>query len=154
MPKQFWLMKTEPDECSIDDFAKNPTQPIRWDGVRNFQARNFIRDMDLGDHVLIYHSSCKHIGIAGIVTVAKSAYPDPSQFDPRSPYYDAKSSDDNPRWSAVDLVFTTKFPRILSLDELKQLPALDKNPLVKKGNRLSVIPFTETEWNAILEESK
>lgn len=150
MPKQFWLMKTEPDECSIDDFAKDPNKPIRWDGVRNYQARNFIRDMGLGDQVLIYHSSCKNIGIAGIVTVAKGAYPDPSQFDRHSPYFDSKSTHDNPRWSAVDLVFHCKFSSVLSLHAIKNIDAMHNSPLVKKGNRLSVQPLSQSEWDALL----
>lgn len=149
----YWLMKTEPDECSIDDFAANPAGTIRWDGVRNYQSRNFIRDMDLGDQVFIYHSSCKKIGIAGVVEVAASAYPDPSQFDLSSPYFDAKSTPTNPRWDAVDLRFVTKFKTILSLDKLKTLTDLSANPLVRKGNRLSVIPFTEREWQAVMHTS-
>ncbi|MCH8501155.1 MAG: EVE domain-containing protein [Aliidiomarina sp.] len=149
----YWLMKTEPDECSIDDFAADPASTIRWDGVRNYQARNFIRDMVVGDEVFIYHSSCKQIGIAGVVKVAASAYPDPSQFDPSSPYWDAKSTPRNPRWDAVDLRFVTKFKTVLSLEQLKKLPDLIDNPLVRKGNRLSVIPFSESEWQAVLKTS-
>ncbi|WP_194756402.1 EVE domain-containing protein [Aliidiomarina indica] len=150
MARQYWLMKTEPDECSIDDFAHDPTKAIPWDGVRNYQARNFMREMQHGDQVFIYHSSCKDIGIAGMVEVVKTAYADPSQFDPNSDYVDNKSSKSNPRWSAVDLIFYRKFPRVLSLQAIKGIDAMQENPLIKKGNRLSVIPFTENEWNAIL----
>ncbi|RTE86620.1 MULTISPECIES: EVE domain-containing protein [Gammaproteobacteria] len=134
----YWLMKTEPDECSIDDFARQAESPICWDGVRNYQARNFMREMKVGDSVFIYHSSCKAIGIAGTVEVVKEAYPDPTQENIESN-----------RWSAVDLIFKAKFKRVITLNELKSIPALAKNPLVQKGNRLSVIPFSQTEWNAV-----
>lgn len=149
---QYWLMKTEPDECSIDDFAAQPNQVIPWDGVRNYQARNFMRDMAIGDEVFIYHSSCAKIGIVGIVRVARAAYTDPAQFDETSDYFDARSNKEQPRWDAVDLQFVRKFPRIISLDELKDLPELAENPLVKKGNRLSVIPFKKAERDAVLEK--
>ncbi|MBR9907270.1 MAG: EVE domain-containing protein [Gammaproteobacteria bacterium] len=147
---QYWLMKTEPDECSIDDFATKPDQVIRWDGVRNYQARNFMRDMAIGDEVFIYHSSCAKIGIAGIVRVTRTAYPDPTQFEPESAYFDKRSKPDNPRWDAVDLQFVRKFARILTLDELKNVAELADNPLVQKGNRLSVIPFSTVERDSVL----
>lgn len=147
---QYWLMKTEPDECSIDDFAAKPSEVIHWDGVRNYQARNFMRDMQIGDEVFIYHSSCAQIGVAGIVRVTRAAYPDPAQFDHDSDYYDARSQPANPRWDAVDLQFVRKFPQVISLDTLKKLPELADNPLVKKGNRLSVIPFSKTERDGVL----
>jgi predicted RNA-binding protein with PUA-like domain len=143
-------MKTEPDECSIDDFATKPDQVIRWDGVRNYQARNFMRDMAIGDEVFIYHSSCAKIGIAGIVRVTRTAYPDPTQFEPESAYFDKRSKPDNPRWDAVDLQFVRKFARILTLDELKNVAELADNPLVQKGNRLSVIPFSTVERDSVL----
>lgn len=146
-----WLAKTEPDECSIDDFAADPGKAIVWEGVRNYQARNFLRDMAVGDEVFIYHSSCKHIGIAGIVNVVRAAYPDPSQFDPASPYFDAKSPAHAPRWQAVDMVFVGKLSRLLSLEELKSLPGLDDLALVKKGSRLSVMPVSQAEWDTILK---
>lgn len=145
----YWLMKTEPDECSIDDFAGKPTTALAWDGVRNYQARNFLRAMALGDQVFLYHSSCAEIGIAGIVEVVKTAYPDPAQFNPESAYFDPKSSADNPRWDAVDVRFVAKFERLLSLAELRDLNALAEQPLLRKGNRLSVIPFTTSEWLAV-----
>jgi predicted RNA-binding protein with PUA-like domain len=145
-----WLAKTEPDECSIDDFADHPDKPVVWEGVRNYQARNFLKDMAVGDEVFIYHSSCKHIGIAGIVKVVRAAYPDPAQFNKKSPYFDAKSPADNPRWQAVDMVFVRKLPRLIPLDELKGLPELEDFALVKKGSRLSVMPVSDKEWKAIV----
>ncbi len=147
MPK--WLVKTEPDECSIDDFARQPKTPIVWEGVRNYQARNFLRQMQSGDKVFIYHSSCKLIGIAGIARVAREAYPDPAQFDSRSPYFDAKSPKDNPRWDAVDLLYVEKIVRLLPLDELKPMAELASLPLIKQGNRLSVMPVSDEEWLVI-----
>jgi predicted RNA-binding protein with PUA-like domain len=147
----YWLMKTEPNECSIDDFADDPTKALRWDGVRNYQARNFMRDMTLGDQVFLYHSSCAKIGIAGIVEVVKTAYPDPTQFDPKSAYFDAKSSPQKSRWDAVDVRFYSQFKQILSLPALRNISALSEQPLLRKGNRLSVIPFTTAEWQAVTD---
>jgi len=146
----YWLMKTEPDECSIDDFARAPTKALRWDGVRNYQARNFMRDMALGDQVFLYHSSCAEIGIAGIVEVVKTAYPDPTQFDPESAYFDAKASPEKPRWDAVDVRFHSQFKQLLSLPALRDIKALSEQSLLRKGNRLSVIPFTTAEWQAVM----
>ncbi|MGB4248370.1 MAG: EVE domain-containing protein [Pseudohongiellaceae bacterium] len=146
-----WLAKTEPEECSIDDFASHPNKPVVWEGVRNYQARNFLRQMREGDKVFIYHSSCKLIGIAGIARVSRTAYPDPAQFNQKSPYFDAKSPRDNPRWDAVEMLFVEKFPRLLSLDEVKAIPGLEALPLVKQGNRLSVMPVSDAEWKAILK---
>lgn len=145
-----WLVKTEPAECGIDDFANAPQTPIRWDGVRNYQARNFLKAMAEGDEVFVYHSSCKDIGIAGVVRVVRSAYTDPTQFDPESPYFDAKSTPDKPRWQSVDLVFARKLPRLISLDRLKALAGLENLPLVQRGSRLSVMPVGEAEWQIIL----
>ena len=148
---QYWLFKTEPEECSIDDFEKAPDKAIVWEGVRNYQARNFLRDqVKSGDLVFIYHSSCKLIGIAGIAKVVREAYPDPSQFDSNSAYFDAKSAADKPRWVAVDLVFVEKLPALLPLDKLKSSTKLNELPLVQKGSRLSVMPVTETQWQVIL----
>ncbi|WP_411358091.1 EVE domain-containing protein [Pseudidiomarina salilacus] len=146
----YWLMKTEPDECSIDDIANAGAQGVLWDGVRNYQARNFMREMALGDQVLIYHSSCKTIGIAGVAEVFAAAFPDPMQFDSKSPYFDAKASRDKPRWDAVRLRFVAKFSNVISLDVIKKVRALADNPLVKKGNRLSVIPFSAEEFTAVM----
>lgn len=145
-----WLMKTEPDELGIDDFAHEPTRDFMWDGVRNYQARNFMRDMQVGDQVVLYHSSCKRIGAAGIVQVSRAAYPDPEQFNPESAYYDPKSPADNPRWDAVDLRFVEQFSRVIPLAELKSLSALVDCALVRKGNRLSVMPLSANEYKAIL----
>ena len=147
-----WLVKTEPAECGIDDFARAPQTPIRWDGVRNYQARNFLAAMAEGDEVFVYHSSCKDIGIAGVVRVARTAYVDPTQFDPQSPYYDAKCTPDKPRWQAVDMVLVHKLPRLIPLDRLKALPGLENLPLVQRGSRLSVMPVGEAEWRIILAE--
>ena len=145
-----WLVKTEPSECGIDDFARQPEGVIPWDGVRNYQARNFLAKMREGDLVFIYHSSCKRIGIAGIVRVVKSAYPDPSQFNPESPYYDPKCTAENPRWQAVDLQFERKLPALISLDTLKAMPELSELALVRRGSRLSVMPVSDAEWQQIL----
>ncbi|MEP3561457.1 MAG: EVE domain-containing protein [Marinobacter sp.] len=144
-----WLVKTEPSECSINDFAKKPDTCIPWDGVRNYQARNFLRQMAEGDQVLIYHSSCKNIGIAGVVRVTRSAYADPTQFDAESPYYDPKSTQEQPRWQAVNMQFEEKLPQLISLDRLKNTEGLEELPLVRKGNRLSVMPVSEGEWQII-----
>jgi len=147
-----WLVKTEPSECSIDDFARDPGTAIPWDGVRNYQARNFLKEMAEGDEVFIYHSSCKHIGIAGIVRVTRSAYPDPKQFDASSPYHDPKSTPDTPRWQAVDMQFEEKLPTLISLDQLKSLKGLEELPLVRKGSRLSVMPVSDDQWRLILAQ--
>ncbi|MFC5079031.1 EVE domain protein [Vibrio thalassae] len=145
----YWLFKTEPDEFSIDTLRVKGT--ACWDGIRNYQARNMIRDeMKVGDSVLIYHSSCKQIGVAGMATIIKEAYVDHFQFDIESDYYDAKSDPDNPRWLMVDIEFVEKFKRVLPLSVLKTMPELVEMPLVKRGNRLSVMPVTESEWQAIL----
>ena len=146
----YWLVKTEPAECGIEDFARAPDTPVRWDGVRNFQARNFLMQMSVDDLVLIYHSSCRHIGIAGIARVSASAYVDPSQFDPNSPYFDARSSHDKPRWQAVDLIFERQLPRLLPLDEIKALAGLEGLALVQRGSRLSVMPVSTEQWRILL----
>ncbi|RVT44391.1 EVE domain-containing protein [Rheinheimera sediminis] len=151
----YWLFKTEPEECSIDDFAKTPDKAIVWEGVRNYQARNFLRDqVQSGDLVFIYHSSCKDIGIAGVAKVVQNSYPDPSQFNSLSPYFDAKSSGTKAAWVAVDLQFVEKFPQLLSLDKLKESTKLEQLALVKKGNRLSVMPVSPAEWQTILIMAK
>jgi len=149
----YWLVKTEPSECGIEDFARSPDTPIRWDGVRNFQARNFLMQMAVGDLVLIYHSSCRHIGIAGIARVSASAYADPSQFDPNSPYFDARSNNEKPRWQAVDLIFERQFPRLLPLDEIKALAGLEGLALVQRGSRLSVMPVSAEQWRILLDQA-
>lgn len=146
-PMAHWLYKTEPDVFGIDDLKRQGT--ATWEGVRNYQARNFLRQARLGDIVLIYHSSCKQVGIAGLAEVVREAYPDPTQFDPGSDYFDPASKPDNPRWSLVEVRFVRKLPRIISLDALRAMPALAGMALVKKGSRLSVMPVSEEEWQAI-----
>lgn len=147
-----WLFKTEPTECSIDDFANAPDTPIVWEGVRNYQARNMLRDdVKKNDLVLIYHSSCKLIGVAGIARIVREAYADPSQFNPLSTYYDKKSSPDKPRWVAVDLVFERKLPEIILLDKIKSSAKLRELPVVQKGSRLSVMPVNEAQWRTLLQ---
>ncbi|GAP66154.1 hypothetical protein MBSD_n1456 [Mizugakiibacter sediminis] len=144
-----WLMKSEPDTFSIDDLARKRREA--WDGVRNYQARNYMRDaMKTGDPVFFYHSSCAAPGIAGIAAVASAAYPDPTQFDPRSPYFDPGSSRDDPRWMLVDVKFVRKLKRIITLDELKTHRALAAMPLLQRGTRLSVQPVTKAQWDFIL----
>lgn len=147
---KYWLVKTEPDECSIDTIADAGSEGIAWDGVRNYQARNFLREMAKGDQVFIYHSSCAKVGIVGLAEVTEEAFVDPLQFEPESAYYDPKSMPENPRWSAVRLQFVRKFKQPLALKELKAIPAMAENPLVQKGDRLSVVPFQASEYQAVL----
>ena len=145
----YWLMKSEPDAFSIDDLKRKKREP--WDGVRNYQARNFMRDdMRPGDRVFFYHSNCNPPGIVGIAQVATDAYPDPSQFDPNSKYFDPGSSRDKPRWMLVDVKFVKKLKRTISLEELKADQALVEMPLLRKGNRLSVMPIDAADWKYIL----
>lgn len=145
----FWLMKSEPDECSIDDLARAPGQCVPWIGVRNYQARNFMRDsMRVGDGVLFYHSSCPAPGIAGLAEVASGAHADPSQFDPASPYHDAKSRPDAPRWQCVDVRLVKK-TRLLPLPEMRALPQLATMQVLQRGSRLSITPVTPAEWAAV-----
>ena len=145
---QRWLMKTEPDTFSIDDLRARKVEP--WNGVRNYQARNFIRTMQRGDEVMIYHSSCAIPGVVGLAKVASAAYPDPGQFDPKDPYFDAGSDRGNPRWTLVDVRFVRKLKRAIALDEIKALRNLGDFALTRRGNRLSVLPVTESQWRAIL----
>lgn len=145
---RYWLFKTEPDEFSIDDLQQR--QRERWDGIRNYQARNLLRDqVQVGDQVLIYHSSCKRVGVAGIAEVVSQPYPDPLQFDPDSAYFDGKSSTDKPRWVSVDIAFVQKFTTVLSLQTIKAMPRLSDMVLIKQG-RLSVQPVTQGEWQTIV----
>ena len=144
-----WLMKSEPDDFSIDDLARAGTEP--WSGVRNYQARNFMRQMKVGDGVLFYHSSCAEPGVAGLATVASEAYPDPTQFDPRSDYHDPKSTRVEPRWSLVDVAFERKLARTIGLDEIRTLEEkLGEFALLQRGTRLSVLPVTATQRKLIL----
>jgi predicted RNA-binding protein with PUA-like domain len=145
----YWLMKTEPDECSIDDVLRAKDRITPWSGVRNYQARNFMKDrMKVGDGVLFYHSSCPEPGIAGLAEVASPAYVDASQFDRKSPYYDKDSKKDAPRWFNVD-VRALKKTRLISLEEMRKQKPLAKMVTLRPGNRLSITPVTEAEWNHI-----
>jgi predicted RNA-binding protein with PUA-like domain len=145
----YWLMKSEPDECSIDDALAAKDRITPWSGVRNYQARNFMKDrMKIGDGVLFYHSSCPEPGIAGLAEVASVAYPDASQFDRKSPYYDKDSKKDAPRWHNVD-VRALKKTRLVSLEEMRKQKPLAKMITLRPGNRLSITPVTEAEWNHI-----
>jgi predicted RNA-binding protein with PUA-like domain len=147
---QLWLMKSEPAECSIDDLAAASGQTVPWVGVRNYQARNFMRDaMRLGDGVLFYHSSCAEPGVAGLAAVASTAYPDATQFDAASPYFDAKSKADAPRWLNVDVKLVRK-TRLLTLKQMRATPALASMRLLQAGNRLSITPVSAEEWRAVL----
>lgn len=148
----YWLFKTEPDGFSIDDLAARPNQTEPWDGVRNYQARNFLRDeVAVGDKVFIYHSSCKNVGIAGVAHVVRAGYPDTTQFNPESAYYDPKSPEDKPRWYRVDVKFVEKFTQVLPLSTIKSMPQITDIALVKKGGRLSVMPVTEPEWQHLYD---
>ena len=145
-PLNYWLMKSEPEECSIDDLARAPAQTVPWIGVRNYQARNFMRDaMRIGDGVLFYHSSCPEPGIAGFAEVASAAYPDATQFDAASPYHDPKARADAPRWLHVDVRLVRK-TRLMGLPDMKRDAALAGMRTLQPGNRLSITPVTPDEW--------
>jgi predicted RNA-binding protein with PUA-like domain len=147
-----WLMKSEPDAFGIDDLIAKPNQTEHWDGVRNYQARNMMRDdMKLGDQVFFYHSSCKEIGVVGVMEVAAESYPDHTAFDSSSKYYDSKSSEEKPRWFMIDVKFVRKFGRTITLAQIKANPLLEDMRLITKGNRLSINPVTKDEWKAILD---
>lgn len=151
----FWLVKSEPDVFSIDDLANSPLQTTCWDGVRNYQARNFLRDsMKNGDKVLFYHSSTDPTGVAGWCEVVREGYPDTSAFDPNSNYFDPDSTPDKPVWIMVDIKLVEKFPRLVTLQEIKENPALKDILLIKRGNRLSVFPVKEEEFNEIIRMSR
>ena len=147
---QYWLMKSEPDEASIDHLAAAPQQTLPWTGVRNYQARNFMRDtMHAGDGVLFYHSSCAQPGVAGLARVVGGLAPDETQFDPTSPYFDAKSSRSQPRWIKVDVQLVRK-TKLLSLAQMRAAPELASMVVLQRGSRLSITPVTATEWQAVL----
>ena len=149
--QQYWLMKSEPSEVSVDDALAAPQSTVPWTGVRNYQARNFMRDaMRVGDGVLFYHSSCAEPGVVGIAQVASTAYPDPTQFDAASPYFDAASRPEAPRWLLVDVQVLRK-TRNLTLPELRADPALEGMLLLRKGNRLSITPVEPRHWRHILQ---
>lgn len=150
--QQYWLMKSEPDECSIDDALAAPGATVSWTGVRNYQARNFMRDaMRVGDGVLFYHSSCPQPGIAGVARVASATRPDPTQFDPASPYFDPKSMPENPRWLLLDVQALQK-TRLIGLPELRATPELADLQILQRGNRLSITPVSEVHWRFITEQ--
>ena len=145
----YWLMKSEPDAYSIDDLEDDGQEP--WDGIRNYQARNMMRDqMKVGDKVLFYHSSCKVPAVVGIAKIASPSYPDPTQFDPKAKHYDPKSTPDNPRWMLVDVRFIRKTKRPITLKELKAHPALANFRLNMRGNRLSIFPVSKNHWDIVL----
>ncbi len=144
-------MKSEPSEFSIDDLKNKPDKTEPWDGVRNYQARNMMRDdMKKGDLVFFYHSNCDVPGIVGIMAIHKEGYPDPTAFDPNDKHYDPKSDPDNPRWIHVDVKYKRKLKRTVSLSELKEQKSLENMKLLQRGNRLSVMPVTKKEWDYIL----
>ena len=145
----YWLMKSEPDAYSIDDLERDGREP--WDGIRNYHARNMMRDdMKIGDEVFFYHSNCKEPGIVGIMKIASDPYPDPTQFDRKSNYFDAKSSKDDPRWLLRDVQFVRKLKRTITLAEIRETKGLDGLILTRKGNRLSIMPIERKHWKKLL----
>ncbi|HKL27391.1 MAG TPA: EVE domain-containing protein [Desulfuromonadales bacterium] len=148
----YWLMKSEPDCFSFDDLQKAGVEP--WDGVRNYQARNMLRDeIQVGDGVLFYHSNCKEPAIVGIAEVVRNGYPDPTAFDPREKHFDPRSNPANPRWYQVDVKYVRHLKQALSRDDLRRHPVLSKMGVLKKGNRLSVMPVTAEQWQAIVRDA-
>jgi len=150
MARRYWLMKSEPDVFSFDDLWKAKRRTTMWDGVRNYQARNFLRDaMQVGDGVLYYHSNAKPPGIAGFASVVRAGYPDPTQFDPADPHHDPGSDPEDPRWFAVDVRAEERSPSFVSLEDLRDHPQLAKMGVLQRGSRLSVQPVTAAEWKAV-----
>lgn len=148
--RRYWLMKSEPTSFSIDDLMKAPLQTTSWDGVRNYQARNFMRDMAVGDQILFYHSNADPPAVMGIAEIVTTAYADPTQFDKKDSHYDPESKISQPRWDMVDITYVRKFSRPLSLDQLRKEPTLKGMVLLQKGSRLSVQPVNPLEWKHIL----
>lgn len=147
----YWLMKSEPDMFGIDDLKQRPAQTEPWDGVRNYQARNMMRDdMQVGDQAFFYHSNCTVPGIVGVMKIVRAGYPDTSAFDPRGKYHDPKSTPDHPRWFRVDVRYLRKLKRLISLAELKSHPELRDLALLRRGNRLSIMPLSAAHWKFIL----
>ena len=147
-----WLFKSEPEEFSLSDLRARPRKTEPWDGVRNYQARNMMRDqMQVGDEIFFYHSRCEVPGIVGVAKVASGSYPDPTAFDPQDKHFDPKSDPDNPRWFLVDVKYVRGFKRTVSLTELKTYPELAEFQLVKRGNRLSVMPVPNDVWTFVLD---
>jgi len=150
----YWLFKSEPDDYSLLDLKNDKNSTVRWDGIRNYQARNLLRDeIKVGDQVLFYHSSCKNIGVAGTAKVVSSPYPDPLQFNPESKYYDPKSKPESPRWVSLDIQYQQEFIKFVPLALIKATKALEEMVLVKRG-RLSIQPVTEAEWKIIMKMAK
>ncbi|MGH8127959.1 MAG: EVE domain-containing protein [Gammaproteobacteria bacterium] len=145
----YWLMKSEPSVFGIDDLARAPRRRTMWDGVRNYQARNFMRDMRLADEVFFYHSNCAEPGIVGIMRVVREAYPDPTQFDKNDLHFDPKSTHDAPRWSVVDLEFIERFAATVALSKLRETTELETMRILQRGNRLSVTPVSNEHWKQI-----
>jgi len=150
-PQGYWLMKSEPTTFSIDDLIRSPNHVTYWDGVRNYQARNFMRSMAVGDHVLFYHSNTDPPEVVGVAEVVTTAYPDSTQFDKKDKHYDPESKPSEPRWDMVDIKYVRKFARALTLDELRKESKLKGMVLLKKGSRLSVQPVTPLEWRHIMK---
>jgi len=151
----YWLLKSEPETYSIDDLAAQKGKRDHWDGIRNYQARNFIRDdMKKGDLAFFYHSNCDVPAVVGIVEIVKAAYPDPTAFNPDEKYYDPKSDPDNPRWLMVDVKYKKKLKNPVSLAQLKQTSSLSDMRLVQKGNRLSIMPVAKKHWDTIVKMSE
>jgi len=152
---KYWLMKSEPDVFSIDHLAKMPGKTAHWDGIRNYQVRNMMRDeMKKGDLAFFYHSNCMEPGIVGIVRIVNEAYPDFTAFEPSEKYYDPKSNPENPRWLMVDVQFVRKFKRTISLQELKTYKSLTEMIILRRGNRLSITPVSKKHWDFILKQEK
>lgn len=148
---KYWLMKSEPETFGIEHLKKRPKKTEPWDGVRNYQARNMMRDdMQVGDKAFFYHSNCAEPGIVGVVNIVKAGYPDTTAFDPESKYYDPKATLENPRWYRVDVKFEKQFAQTISLSALKQYPQLDGMAVLARGSRLSITPVTKTQWDFIL----
>jgi predicted RNA-binding protein with PUA-like domain len=145
-----WLMKSEPEVFSIDHLAQRPRQRAPWDGVRNYQARNYLRAMKVDDLAFFYHSSCPAPGIYGVVRIARTAYPDPSQFEPMSEHFDPTSDPADPRWSMVDVALERRFDHPIALEELRTVPQCSEMPILRRGNRLSITPVTVREWRALM----
>lgn len=149
--KNYWLIKSEPSTFSLSDLKKSKNQTTNWDGIRNFQARNFLRAMNKGDGVLFYHSSTDPLAVVGTCEVVKEGYPDHTQFDPKNIHYDEKAKKDNPTWFMVDIKFAKEFKSPVTVEQIKKNAKLKKMRLIQKGNRLSVMPVTKDEWDEVLK---